>query len=187
MYRHKWKARRGSEPELHVHVHIYRTCACLQLVLLSVSSSLMIVIWVQTLVLTWNATLTLSLLLSQSLTLYTQNTFYLCLHIAHSRLSICEVHRKTSRQKSLFDHLLYWLHIAWAHCHHYETEFTISGLRRSNGTRLSPDFSPWLWDQVYKWLTFACIGTMVLFNAVVTWCICYRNITWNWYSGKVCS
>ena len=76
MYRHKWKARRGSEPELHVHVHIYRTCACLQLVLPSVSSSLVIVIWVQTLVLTWNAALALSLLLSRSLTLYTQNTFY---------------------------------------------------------------------------------------------------------------
>ena len=32
---------------------------------------------------------------------------------------------KTPRQASLFDHLLYWPHIAWARCHHYQTESTL--------------------------------------------------------------
>ena len=32
---------------------------------------------------------------------------------------------KTSGQTSLFDRLLYWLHIAWARCHHYEIESTL--------------------------------------------------------------
>ena len=32
---------------------------------------------------------------------------------------------KTPRQTSLFDRLLYWLHIAWACCHHYEIESTL--------------------------------------------------------------
>ena len=35
---------------------------------------------------------------------------------------------KTSRQTLLLDHLLYWPHIAWARCHHYETESIIFGL-----------------------------------------------------------
>ena len=34
---------------------------------------------------------------------------------------------KTPRQALLFDRSLYWPHIAWARCHHYETESTISG------------------------------------------------------------
>ena len=29
---------------------------------------------------------------------------------------------KTPRRALLFDRLLYWPHIAWAHCHHYETK-----------------------------------------------------------------
>ena len=32
---------------------------------------------------------------------------------------------KTPRQTSLFNHLLYWPHIAWARCHHYEIESTL--------------------------------------------------------------
>ena len=32
---------------------------------------------------------------------------------------------KTPRQALLFDCLLYWPHIAWARCHHYETESTL--------------------------------------------------------------
>ena len=31
---------------------------------------------------------------------------------------------KTPRQALLFDRLLYWPHIAWAHCHHYQTELS---------------------------------------------------------------
>ena len=34
---------------------------------------------------------------------------------------------KTPRQTSPFDRLLYWPHIAWALCHRYEIESTISG------------------------------------------------------------
>ena len=34
---------------------------------------------------------------------------------------------KMPRQTLLFDRLLYWPHIAWARCHHYEIESTISG------------------------------------------------------------
>ena len=36
---------------------------------------------------------------------------------------------KMSRQTLLFDCLLYWPHIAWAHCHHYETESTLHSNR----------------------------------------------------------
>ena len=32
---------------------------------------------------------------------------------------------KTPRQALLFDRLLYWPHIAWARCHHYQTESTL--------------------------------------------------------------
>ena len=62
---------------------------------------------------------------------------------------------KTSRQTWLFDHLLYWLCVAWAHCHHYETESTLHTNRVhhfclwcSNGTRPSPEFSPRLLDKI---------------------------------------
>ena len=45
---------------------------------------------------------------------------------------------KTPRQALLFDCLLYWPHIAWARCHHYETG-------------PSPDFSPRLRDKIWEW------------------------------------
>ena len=32
---------------------------------------------------------------------------------------------KMPREALLFDHLLYWPHISWARCHHYETESTL--------------------------------------------------------------
>ena len=32
---------------------------------------------------------------------------------------------KTPRQTLLFDRLLYWPHIVWACCHHYQTESTL--------------------------------------------------------------
>ena len=32
---------------------------------------------------------------------------------------------KTPRQTLLFNHLLYWLHIAWARCHHYEIKSSL--------------------------------------------------------------
>ena len=36
---------------------------------------------------------------------------------------------KMSRQTLLIDCLLYWPHIAWAHCHHHETESTLRSNR----------------------------------------------------------
>ena len=36
---------------------------------------------------------------------------------------------KTPRQTLLFDRLLYWPHIAWARCHHYEIESTLRNNR----------------------------------------------------------
>ena len=64
---------------------------------------------------------------------------------------------KTSRQTLLFNHLPYWPHIAWAHCHtklstHYIlSESTICSPWRSIGTRPSPNFSPQLRDKIWVW------------------------------------
>ena len=65
---------------------------------------------------------------------------------------------KLPRQTLLFDCLLYWPHIAWARCHHYEIESTLRKNRVHHfwsvtyiDTRPSPDFSPRLRDKIWEW------------------------------------
>ena len=65
-------------------------------------------------------------------------------------MEVCSSVGKTSRQTSLFHRLLYWPHIAWGRCQHYETESTLWTNRVHhflNGT----GFSPRLRDKIWKW------------------------------------
>ena len=58
---------------------------------------------------------------------YTQNAFRLCLHIV-SDLVVAKLEAVSKHLGNFYCSLdYYWPHCAWARCHHYETEFTISG------------------------------------------------------------
>ena len=101
---------------------------------------------------------------------YTHNAFHLVYTSLVSDLVLAKsvAVGKTPRQSLLFDRLLYWPHIAWAHCvgtlrghvatimkssPHYVRIESMHHFRSVTyiGTRPSPDFSPRLRDKIWEW------------------------------------